>query len=154
MKRKRTWKPIEVAAVLHYWEEPWDISVEGVAKESLRPPLEVVFIRELGARAWRLMGKHWLANKRAFVEMDKLPPDGTAAMARFSASSGVTNVSAARLWQSMQSITRRSPWGMLPPAVAMANSVTEPSPLRFCTQGIVVRVESVATYSMCPRCTP
>jgi hypothetical protein len=33
-----------------------------------------------------------------------------SAMARLMASSAVTKVCAARLWQSMQSITRRSPW--------------------------------------------
>lgn len=85
MKGKWTWQPIEIATVtvLHYWEEPMGMPPEGVARETLTPPLETAFIRELGPRAWRLMGKHWQANKRAFVELDKLPPDGMEAMARF-----------------------------------------------------------------------
>ena len=61
-------------------------------------------------------------------------------MARLSASSAVTKVCAARLWQSMQSITRRSPLGTPLPAGKVVKTVSEPSAFRFCTQGIVVRL--------------
>lgn len=85
MKRKWAWQPIEIEmmTVLHYWEEPWGMPPGGVARETLQPPLEQAFLQELGKRSWRLLGKHWLANKSAFAEVNKLTPDGTAAMARF-----------------------------------------------------------------------
>src|ERR1035438_3846065 len=44
----------------------------------------------------------------------------TLKIARFSASSAVMKVWAARLWQSMQSITRRSPWGTVAPKAEAA----------------------------------
>ena len=60
-------------------------------------------------------------------------------MAWLSASSAVTKGCAARLWQSMQSITRRSPLGAAPFSADAAKTVSEPSALRFCTQGMLVR---------------
>lgn len=55
----------------------------GAERDTLRIPLESAYIRELGRRAWRAMGKHWEANKSAFTVLDKLPPEGMEAMTRY-----------------------------------------------------------------------
>ena len=77
-----------------------------------------------------------------------------SAMARLMASSAVTKVCAARLWQSMQSIDAALALGLR--AVERRGGIRGDRAVGVVrsTQGIVVRVGSVAMYSMWPRCTP
>lgn len=86
MKRsKQTWKLVAVEHELFFWQRPLGIPSGGVARSELEPVLEELFIYGWAELAWGFLDKHWLANPRAFQEMDEQPPDGLEALARFCA---------------------------------------------------------------------
>lgn len=82
---KQTWSVWAVEHEPFFWQEPLGIPAGGVTLSEFEPLLEEIFIRGWASWAWGLLGKHWLANKRAFKEMDEQPPDGLEALARFCA---------------------------------------------------------------------
>ena len=82
---KQTWTLLAVEYEPRFWQEPLGIPSGGVTRTEFEPLLEELFIRGWASWAWSILGKHWLADKRAFKEMDEQPPDGLEALARFCA---------------------------------------------------------------------